>query len=355
MTEVITFEKSKQLTAEQAAKLFPIPRKYRHLGISFDSKPVFLTWNKVKTSEDGELNKGRLEGHSSDEKESLKQSFSNGIQTWQELPIATVIDDPEQKKFTHEQAIGFGRTNAIRSLKQNGHWFWIANGTPTAIRNAQSYENTDGLLDVKFQKGEKGVIERIKSAIEEGDLLDDMDKIEEFINKVWPGLPNPARGRVKSAVKTNSTKPKRWASAYSDADTEGFLDKASTEYKFATKGEFDENRDMYGFKSANIMDPYWNAARNFAKTGKFSYVVFSVKNPTSSDDLKRKREKLLSDLCKVHSFWMELGVKVCPLRILGFLPQNRNDEKPHHLLDHNGKSMNKNIFYTYDKLKTIYG
>lgn len=353
MDEVITFEQSKQLTSKQASELFPIPRKYRHLGLSFDPEPIFLEWPKIKTSEDGELNKGRLEGHSSFQKESLKRSFANGIQTWQELPIALEINDPDQKRFTHQQAIGFGRTNAIRSLNQNGHWFWIARGTKSQILNAQSYENTDDLLDVKFQKGEKGVVERVKQAIQDGEVINTMDAIENFIDRVWPNLPATSKGRVKSAVETKSTIAKRWASAYSEADTENFLSSASTEYKFVTKGKLDEERDLYGFKTANIMDAYFNASKKYWQTGKKSYVVLSVQNPTSSDDLKKKRENLLKSLYDIHTMFSELGIKTCPLLILGFLPQNRDDEAKHHLIDHNGKTMAKNKYYTYESIRSL--
>lgn len=328
------------LTKEEAAALFTRPRKYDHLGVTISETPVWILFNKLRSSDDANLNVGRQKGHTPQEKESLQRSFAKDVQLWQELPMASRCKEPEfLEKFTHNLRVGFGRRNAIGANGKDGYWFWEIKGTTTQLEDCQAFENTDNLLTTQFQLGEKGVENRLKKLISDGLLEDDSEEIESKLDQVWPGLDNPARGRILKAVETDTTTPKRYKT-YNQEDVKIWLTElASSEYKFVLGGNLDTEKDMWGFSSVNFQDPYINATRKFVATGKKSYVVFSVKSPTKNSDLAVKRQNLLNSLKNFHEVFKKAGVKECSIEVLGFMPQDNIKEDMRCLVDVEGLPM----------------
>lgn len=325
------------LDVETASKLFSRPRKYDHIGIEISRVPVCIPLNKVRRSDDASFNKGRPNGHTPDEKERLRVSFAKEVQLWQELPMVTKCSDPESK-FSHDLAIGFGRTNAIGQNNADRYWFWELSGTPVQIEACQAFENTDKLLDVEFQTGEKGVENFMKSLLSKGGIDDDEEEIENTLDKFWPNLNSKSRGRILKAVSSETTTPRRYKT-YNQEDVRTWINEtASSEYQtIAQGGNFDPVREMTGYSSQNVLDPYIYAIKNFVKTGRKSYLTLSVKAPTKNSSLSTKRQNLINNLNELHeSFTQYFGVKENPLIILGFMPQDTVLEDMRFLVDKDG-------------------
>ena len=352
-SSVLPLDEVVNLTPEQAKKLFIVPTKYDHLGIDINPQPKKIQLNSIRTSDISSLNFGRPNGHTPKEKEQLKISFSRGVQPWQELPFVSCNDDNELIKngLTHDLRLGFGRRNAIGENGKNEYWFWEVNGTPTQLKDLQSFENTCKLLEVEFQTGEQGIVDHLNTLLALQSLSDDEEEIEKKLLQVWPGLENPSKGRIMQKVIKSSTTPKRYRT-YNQTDVGTWIAQEAAPKiwnNLSIKGNYDSVRDMFGFSSVNIQDPYISAITKYNETRKKSYVILSCKSPTRNSDLQKKRHNLVKSLQQFHmkfynyfngSDWdLDSGEYDCPLVIIGFLPQDTKNESQKFLVDKNGKRL----------------
>ena len=104
---------------------FRQPMHYQHLGVEFSPTPVWISFDEIHRFDSEHNNSGRKAKHTNDELKKLSNSFADGVQLWQELPIVSKSTDPEilkHKKWKLE--VGFGRTNAVASNGEKGYWFW---------------------------------------------------------------------------------------------------------------------------------------------------------------------------------------------------------------------------------------
>ena len=356
-SSVLPLDEVVNLTPEQAKELFIVPTKYDHLGIDINPQPKKIKLKNIRTSDINNLNFGRPNGHSPKEKEQLKISFSRGVQPWQELPFVSHNNDNELIKngLTHDLRLGFGRTNAIGENGKDEYWFWEVNGTPTQLKDLQSFENTCKLLEVEFQTGEQGIVDHLNNLLDSGPLSDDEEEIEKKLLQVWPGLENPSKGRIMQKVLKDSTTPKRYRT-YNQTDVGTWIAQEAAPKiwnNLSIRGNYDCQRDMFGFSSVNIQDPYISAITKYNESlrlssdgiGKKSYVVLSCKSPTKNSDLQKKRHNLVKSLHQFHmKFYKYFNVeKDSPLVIMGFLPQDTKNEDPRFLVDKNGKRLDIEI------------
>ena len=105
---------------------------------------------------------------------------------------------------------------------------------------------------------------------------------------------------------------------------------------FVTNGNWDSTRNRVGYSAVNMLDPWINACMQYAKTGKKSYVVLSVKSPGIKSTLQTKRKAHIDKLEEYKSSFRKLGMKVMPLEILGFMPQDNINEDQRYLVNVNG-------------------
>ena len=152
-------------------------------------------------------------------------------------------------------------------------------------------------------------------------------------------------------VLKDSTTPKRYRT-YNQTDVGTWIAQEAAPKilnNLSIRGNYDCQRDMFGFSSVNIQDPYISAITKYNESlrlssdgiGKKSYVVLSCKSPTKNSDLQKKRHNLVKSLHQFHmKFYKYFNVeKDSPLVIMGFLPQDTKNEDPRFLVDKNGKRL----------------
>jgi hypothetical protein len=317
---------------------FKPPIRYSHLGVEFSIKPKWISFQKIRRSDTEHNNSGRKSKHTGDELNKLITSFANGVQLWQELPIVSEVTDPEIKKHKpYNLEVGFGRSNAIGSNGETGYWHWIVTGNPTQIGDMAAFENTCDLIETKFQTGEEGIVNHLKQLLISNALGNDEEEIEKKLNQVWPGLNKPSKNRILSNVKTAATKPRRYQT-YNAEDVKMWLSDSAA-VQFITGSNWDANRSKLGSCAINMLDPWINACMSYAKTGKQSYVVLSVKAPGKNSTLTKKRQAHLDKLENFRSSFRKLGMNTFPLEVLGFMPQDTINEDMRFLVDTNGNKI----------------
>ena len=331
MKNIVDLSEVKNLSPQTFKK----PAQYEHLGVEFSDQPKWIEFNLVRRADRAENNSGRPRQHTPAELKTLQDSFADGVQTWQELPIVSETIDPDvNKNKPYNLEVGFGRTNAISSNGQDGYWHWVVERTQTQLDDMAAFENTQKLLDTEFQTGEEGIEHHLKELIEKNALANDEEEIEKKIKSVWPGLNAKSKGRILSNVKNQKTKPRQYQT-YNAEDIKIWLSETAA-VSFVTGGNWDSTRNKVGYSAVNMLDPWINACMQYAKTGKKSYVVLTVKSPGVKSTLQTKRQAHIDKLDEYESSFRKLGMKVMPLEILGFMPQDNINEDMRYLVNING-------------------
>ncbi len=320
---------------KQNPEIFTRPNQYDHLGVSFSDEPEWISFDDIRRADRKENNSGRPKQHTGPQLKALQDSFASGVQLWQELPIVSKTKDPfvsENKPYNLE--IGFGRDNAIGSNGETGYWHWVVQGTKTQLNDMAAFENTQKLLDTEFQTGEDGIEHHLKELIEHNALANDEVEIEKKINQVWPGLNKMSLGRILSNVKNQKTKPRQYQT-YNAEDIKIWLSETAA-MSFVTGGNWDSSRNKVGYSAVNMLDPWINSCMQYAKTRKKSYVVMTVKSPGVKSTLQTKRKAHIEKLNEYKQAFKQLGMTVMPLEILGFMPQDNQNEDSRYLVNVNG-------------------
>jgi len=312
--------------------LFRFPTEYAHLGLKWPKQPTLIDLSKIKQL-DNDNNVGREDEHTNDEIEQLVDSYSMGIKTWEDLLIVSPNEESEVK-FDYDLRAGFGTIQALRKLKVKEYWCWIVTGTPVQLMRLSSLENTKDLLTVKFPTGEDGIVHHIKKLIAQGVKIDNDDDVEREIDKVWPTLNKTVRGRVKSNISKVTNTPRRFRTWNDVKVSQWLAEEAAVTFKIG--GELDTDRNMVGYTSQNLLDPFHNAIMQYAKTGKKSYVVLSTKLPGKKSTLKSKRLNHINKLETYFESYKKAGLKINPLVILGFMPQDKKYEDMRYLVNIDG-------------------
>jgi len=334
MDNIIDLSQVKNLPPQTFKK----PSQYAHLGVEFSDEPIWISFDQIRRADRKENNSGRPRQHTPKELKDLQDSFAKGVQTWQEIPVVSETIDPDvNKNRPYELEIGFGRGNSISSNGLNGYWHWVAKGTRTQLDDMCAFENTQKLLDTEFQTGEEGVEHHLKELIEKNALANDEEEIEKKLNSVWPGLNAKSKGRVLSNVKNQKTKPRQYQT-YNAEDIKIWLSETAA-VSFVVDGNWDTNRSKVGYSAVNMLDPWINACMQYAKTSKKSYVVLTVKSPGVRSTLKTKRQAHIDRLDNYKRSFRKLGMKIMPLEILGFMPQDNINEDMRYLVDVNGNKL----------------
>ena len=321
-------------------KTFQKPTQYDHLGVTFSDEPEWIDFDLIRRADRKENNSGRKQQHNPTQLKILQDSFASGVQLWQELPIISETKDPAvSKNKPYNLEVGFGRTNAIGSNGETGYWHWIVQGERTQLNDMAAFENTQKLLDTEFQTGEDGIEHHLKELIEHNALANDEVEIEKKINQVWPGLNKMSLGRILSNVKNQKTKPRQYQT-YNAEDIKIWLSETAA-MSFVTGGNWDSSRNKVGYSAVNMLDPWINSCMQYAKTSKKSYVVMSVKSPGKKSTLLKKRKAHIDKLEEYKQSFKKLGMTIMPLEILGFMPQDNDNEDMRYLVQPNGTAIKK--------------
>tara|TARA_Y100000114_G_C11714752_1_gene305347 strand:- start:44 stop:1072 length:1029 start_codon:yes stop_codon:yes gene_type:complete len=333
---LIKLEDIQSLTAEEAAKIFPIPTKYNHIpGVNF-KPPQWLKFKDIRTL-GTDKNIGRTQEHTQEQIQQLAGSFAKGVQTWQDLPCAMPLAGD---RFSHVGVYGFGRAESIESLGLDGYWFHVLD--PLDHYSLSWVAVTENLeLSPKFTEDQKLLIHQICNLVNLGTIQNTEDAIEAELDKMVPHISNSLKGRIREAVFAAEDTPLRYTT-WGQAKVKKWLREVAA-ISFETGGAYDKDRDMYGFLSKNVQDPLHQAIMKYQATKKKSYVVLHTNAPNSNGNLSTLRMNETKKLADYIQAYKSVGMTEVPLKILGFMYQDNSEdmnkepvEDKRYLVDVNG-------------------
>ena len=314
-----------------AKKTFIQPAKYQNLGVEFENDPVWIEFKNIR-SLDADKNIGRTGEHDQLEIQSLANSFSAGVQTWQELP-AVIKNTDGEIRFTHDQVFGYGRVQAILLARENqeGYWFWVLKPcTETQLSWVKVIENLD--ITPEFKQREKLLVQQMNSLIYNGLVANTDVSIRSHILEKVPHIGKKILGDVTNTIFETNKTPRKYIT-WGPAKINQWLNQdADNSAKFLHGGKFDTVRNMYGFAARNVLDPVINSIKKYHETGKDSYVVLHVDAPNKSGTLTSFRKNQKNQYDEYKSMFTKLGMKHFPLHILGFMYQDTKSENKKYLV-----------------------
>lgn len=338
MTNIIPLHDVANLAQIEAAKTFTQPQIYQHLGLTWEDKPVLVKLDTIK-QEDTDINVGREVEHTNTQIDALTWSYAKGFKVWENSLLIVSRNKEPNSKFQYDLRAGFGTIQALIKNNVSSFYVWVVEGTKEQLANLSALENTKDLLTVSFPTGEEGIKHHFKVLSSMGVSLNTSGQIDKKIDEVWPTLNETVRGRVINQIKkaNKNLKPRQFRT-FNDAKVKQWLNETAA-INFTTKGNLDSKRNKIGYCSVNALDPFVNACMQHAKTGQYSYWVAHVKLPSEISSLKDKRIAHVNKLHQYKNSFAKLGMKKCPIEILGFMPQDSENEDKRYLVDVNGKSI----------------
>lgn len=300
---------------------------YDDLGVT-SVKNIKLSFDQIHI-DDIEGNIGKVETHTPAEIEQLRMSFADGVDT-QEFPPAVYFRGHEYKK-PYVLVYGYGRSEAIRALGQKDWIFTLFKGTPEQMEDVQAREN-EGYP--KRLNKEVDMRKHLSGKVSTG-RIDNTEKAikAEFMRIYGKTRDKTCRNRVVKMVMEEVNTPQPYILYTSVPKIQDWIDNHSrVEYKVG--GEYNSETDTFGvcigegYQYRVIMQ----AITRYVETGKYTDLIGHVGAPTAKATLEIKRKNFIEKLEKHKSELKECGLKVFPLRVIGFLPQHRNDESLKELL-----------------------
>jgi len=317
MNNIIPIKDIQSLTLEQSIELFPAPTKYNHVpNVKFEKHPRWIEFKDIRVI-GTDKNIGRTQEHTQGEIQQIKESFSNGVQTWQDLPCVTPLE--ADNRFSFKQVFGYGRSESLEGLGLTGYWFHILKPVDSYTESWVSVlENLD--LSPHFTQGEKLLAMQLCRLVNQGKLVNDEDSINAELQKMVSNITKTSKGRVREVVFTTNKTPLRYTT-WAEAKVSQWL-REDAAITFQMRGNFDKDREKYGFVSKNVQDPLHQAIIKQAETGNKSYVVLHVNAPNGQGSLTKLRMNETKKLADYVAAYKKLGLKESPLEILGFLYQD---------------------------------
>ena len=324
------------LSHEQANELFNIPTKYDHIltgpSAGFETSIIWIPFDEIRSLDDDQ-NIGRTTPHTENEIQQIANSFSNGVETWQELPCV-MRNDVEQYGFKYDQVYGYGRVRGLQEAGQkDGYWF-------TVVKCLDDYqlswtkvtENLD--LAPSFKQGKNLLVQQLNRLIKSGLVINHEDDIRNEITKINPTISKKLLGDVTTTIFATQNTPQRYQT-WGPVKIKQWLKQVAAT-KFVIGGDYDVTRSKNGYGNKNVLDPLHQSILRYAEDGSKSYAVLHVNAPHKSGDLKTLRQAQLDTLDKYLTAYKAVGMSEFPLDILGFMPQDSQGEDPRYLVGVNG-------------------
>jgi hypothetical protein len=274
-------------------------------------------------------NQTKVETHTGEEIEALRLSFAGGVDL-KEFPPAIVYRGDNYDK-PYRLVYGYGRVEAIQVNKQTSWYFTLLEGGEDELEDVQAAENE--VLPKRINK-EIDMIKFLCDKVRQGKIPNTEQGIRDKFKKIYTNRANGVCGRVVQQVMENLNTPQPYYIYPSTARVKQWLDNHSSKL-YEIGGELDYNRDMYGVlcKEGYQYRAVLAAIKRYAETGKFTYIIGHFTVPTSKATLEVKRKQFVNELNDILKSLQSCGLTVFPLKLLGFLPQDRENENLKVLVD----------------------
>ena len=341
MSNIIPLQDVANMSKSDLSTTFIKPSVYAHLGLDWQDAPEMIKLSDIQ-QEDTDINVGRPEEHTNLEIDQLADSYGQGLKTWENSLLIVTPNVEPNAKFKYDLKAGFGSIQALQMCGVKQFPCWVVTGTKEQLLSTSTLENTKDLLTVSFPTGEAGVVHHFKGLLSMGVKLDTEEKIDDKLKQVWPGLNAVVKGRVKKGIiklVKDGVKPRKYRTFSAVKVNQWLSGSADMVAQFRHGGQYDPGRDKIGYCTKNTLDPFINAVKKYNETGYRSYVVFHVNAPSINSSLNDKRQALLDQLTILEDSFHEMGMSYFPLDVLGFMPQDTDNEDMRFLVDVNGKAI----------------
>lgn len=297
----------------------PVP-DWTHLNVVSVETRV-INFNQIYI-DDISHNKAKVETHTPEEIETLKNSFAEGVDT-KEFPPAVVYRGDEFDK-PWALVYGFGRSEALMLNKQKSWYFTVLEGTEDAMEDVQASENE--MLPKRINM-EVDMRKFLTNKISKGKIANDEKAIREKFRKVYPNRDKSVMNRVVQQVMEALNTPQPYILYTSTPRIQQWLENHSSE-EYVIEGEYDTKRQMYG---THIKEGYQyraviSAIKRYSETGEKTYVIGHFSAPTKKATLNSKRKQFIQEFENIRTAMSSCGLNVWPIEVLGFLPQDKENE-----------------------------
>jgi hypothetical protein len=267
-------------------------------------------------------NRTKVDTHTAEEIEALKCSFAEGVDL-KEFPPGVVYRGAQYDK-PYKLLYGFGRCEGIQLNRQSRWYFTLLEGDEDALEDVQAAENES--LPKTINK-EVDMKKFLCDKIRQGKIANTENDIIEKFKKVYPNRSKNVRNRVVQQVMEDLNTPQSYYIYTSAPRVKQWLDNHSSE-NYQIGGEFDVKRDMYGIqnKEGYQYRAVLAAIQRYAETGKHTYIIAHCSAPTAKATLEVKRKQYINELESIRKDLEHCGLTIFPIKLLGFLPQDREKE-----------------------------
>jgi len=298
----------------------PVP-DWTHLGVTSEDTKV-IDFSQIYI-DDIDGNSTKVETHTAEEIEALKNSFAEGVDL-REYPPAVRYRGPQYDK-PYELIYGYGRTEGILLNKQKSWFFTVLSGDSDGIEDVKAQEN-EGALPKRINKEidmRKFLIAKIKNKI----IGNTEKEIREKFMKVYPYRDKTVMNRIIQQVMEQADTPQPYIFYTSTPRIQQWFDNHSSEH-YCIEGEFDIARNMYG---VHIKEGYQyraviSAIERYAKTGKYTYVIGHFAAPTKKATFTTKRRKFIQEFDNIRAALETCGLTIWPIVVMGFFPQDKEND-----------------------------
>ena len=304
---------------ESKLSTIPIPDWTQANVISKDT--IILNFDDIYI-DDIEGNKTKVETHTAEEIETLKNSFAEGVDL-KEFPPAVRYRGPLYDK-PYVLIYGYGRCEALLSNKKKEWFFTLLEGDDDAMEDVQAMENEQ--LPKRINK-EVDMRKFLANKVIEGKIGNTEKDIREKFRKIYTNRDKTVMNRVIQQVMEELNTPQPYILYTSTPRIQQWLDNHSSE-SYSIEGEYDDDRGMVG---VHIKEGYQYRAviaaiQRYYKEGQRTYVIGHFSPPTKKATLDSKRKQFIKEFNDIRTALESCGLNVWPIEVMGFLPQDKEKD-----------------------------
>ena len=264
-------------------------------------------------------NTSKVETHTAEEIETLKNSFAEGVDL-KEFPPAVRYRGPQYDK-PYELVYGFGRCEALQLNKQKKWFFTLLEGDDDAIDDVKAMENEQ--LPKRINK-EVDMRKFLTAKVKQGKIANNEKDIREKFRKIYSNRDKTVMNRVIQQIMEELNTPQPYILYTSTPRIRQWLDNHSSE-EYCIEGDYDKERGMVGvhIKEGYQYRAVLAAIERYAKTGRHTYVLGHFAAPTKKATLDGKRKQFIQEFDNIRTALESCGLNIWPIQIMGFLPQDK--------------------------------
>ena len=299
--------------------LIPIPDWTHANVISKDT--IILNFDDIYI-DDIDGNTTKVESHTAEEIEIIKNSFAEGVDL-KEFPPAVRYRGHQYDK-PYEAVYGYGRCEGLQLNKQKSWFFTVLEGDDDAIDDVKAMENEQ--LPKRINK-EVDMRKFLADKVKQGKIANNEKDIREKFRKIYTNRDKTVMNRVVQQVMEALNTPQPYILYTSTPRVQQWLDNHSSE-SYCIEGEYDDKRGMVG---VHIKEGYQYrvviaAIERYYKTGERTYVIGHFSAPTKKATLNSKRKKFIQEFDDIRKALESCGLNIWPIEIMGFLPQDKEKD-----------------------------